>query len=98
MSSPLFTLATAMGGAVSNDAGFSNVTGIWQLLVWGTPGGGTAKLQVSPDGTNWIDYDGASGAAAFTFSPIYIAAGVRVRLATAGGTGSSWNATLAPLA
>ena len=57
------------------------------VFAWGTWGGATAKLQISPNGIDWFDLTGASftanGSATFE-----IATDVYLRADIAGGTGA----------
>jgi hypothetical protein len=60
------------------------------VFAWGTWGGATAKLQISPDGANWFDLTGAS----FTadgYATFEIAVDCQVRGVISGGTAATLN-------
>lgn len=84
-------LAVAQG--VGNTTGML-ISGVYQLIAFGTFAGGTAKLQISPDAaTTWIDYPSASFTGNSIFVPVYLGDNTLVRINVAGGT-PSINVTL----
>jgi len=91
---------------VAKTAGNINTVGVvlpgspCEVLIWGTFGGATVKVQVSPDTTNgvdgtWIDKPGTTTTVA-TSLVLSIGSGNRMRLAITGGTSPSINSTASP--
>ena len=82
----LFKNATANGqsGAVKTYRARHTV------FAWGTWGGATAKLQISPNGTDWFDLTGASFTADGT-ATFEVATDCYLRADISGGTGADLN-------
>ena len=97
-SSPV-TVCSALAGANSSTGVDLGGPGRYQLLLSGTFGGATAKLQVSHNGVGgtYADVAGVSLTAAGTVE-FGAGAGTHHRVTTTGGTGSSINGTAAQLA
>jgi hypothetical protein len=109
--SPVFTVVKAQGADVVRVAWAPLATGdtinslavsaqaaaIGAVQFTGTFGGATAKLQVSNDGTNFVDMKDLTGAMISATAAAYFeftTAGVYLRPAISGGTGDEVTATL----
>ena len=64
-----------------------------EFLAWGTFGGGTVKLQQSPDGgTTWLDFDSLTAAGR---KVVTLTHSSKVRASLSGATGPNITAKLA---
>lgn len=84
-------LATSLGNA---DSAPIRLSGVYRIDIWGTFGGGTYLVQVSPDnGTTWITLPNGSFTAAGVLAPVWMGRGDLIRISGSGGTGNSVSAT-----
>lgn len=81
------------GTAVDNRQLNRRDSSFFTLFVWGTFGGSTVKLQISPDGTNWFDVSGADAITAAGALNVEFRA-KQVRGSVSGGTANSINMRL----
>lgn len=61
--------------------------GFFTVFMFGTWGGGSAKLQASPDGTNWVDVPESTQTGDYIFN-VHIR-GLKLRAVIAGATSPS---------
>ena len=80
-----FGTLVADGNTVSDIKGAISTGVSNTLYLGGTFGGGTVKLQLSPDGTTWYDVPSASWTAATVFTFHHRWAGIRLNLAGSAG-------------
>jgi hypothetical protein len=109
--SPIFSTVTAPGGDVTRVAWAAMATGdtinaltvsaqaavVGSVQFTGTFGGATVKLQVSNDGTNFVDMKDLTGASVTATAAGYFeftTAGLYLRPTISGGTGDAVTATL----
>jgi hypothetical protein len=89
---------TLLSAASATGTGQTWAGGDAAFAVYGTFGGSTVALQVSPDaGTTWIDVNGTAQTAAGGAGPVSIPTGWRVRASVTGGAGVSVTALLTGL-
>lgn len=86
-------LATALGNDSSTAV---RLAGVFTVKMWGTFGGGTYKVQLSPDGgTTWLDYPNSSLTDPGVVAPVFLGQNELVRITGSGGTSNSVTVTAA---